>query len=103
MPTMLDETYEPRLWRCEECRRILGVVMRDTHRIRRLWVFRMDRCDDEVPATSILRQAPRGLYIVRGMDQSQGVECPRCGAITEWSMSQESFDRLMVHFRKVYA
>ena len=100
MPPTLDETYEPRPWRCDECRQILGVVMRDTNRIRRLWVFRVDRNDEAMPHTFILRNAPRGLYKVHGVDQCQGVECSKCGAINEWLMNKEAYQRLMVRFGK---
>jgi hypothetical protein len=95
MPPSLDETYEPRIWRCEECRQILGVVMRDKNRVRRLWVFRADRSDAGMPVTFTLRQAPRGLYKVHGLDQSMGIECSKCGAITEWSMSKDAFGQLL--------
>ena len=60
--TNFDETYDPRLWRCEECRRVLGVVMRDTNRVRRLWVFILDRSDNKVPPTAVLRNPPTGLF-----------------------------------------
>lgn len=100
-PIKLDETYEPRLWRCGECRRVLGVVMRDANRVRRLWVFRKHREDNDVPAGSILRQIPRGLFSEHGVDcipQPGGVECQRCGALNDWSMSNESFLLLMSHY-----
>lgn len=95
MPPKLDETYEPRPWRCGECRRVLGVVMRDTNRIRRLWVFSKDREESALPPTADLRRAPRGMYKVHAMNSSDGVECSNCGALTEWSMSKEVLDRLL--------
>lgn len=95
MPVKLDETYEPRLWRCEECRRVLGVVMRDTLRIRRLWVFSKDRDESALPSTADLRRAPKGMFKVHAMNSSDGVECSNCGALTEWSMSKEALDRLL--------
>ena len=101
MPPSLDETYEPRIWRCEECRQILGVVMRDKNRVKRLWVFRVDRSDAGMPATYTLRQAPRGLYKVHGLDQSMGIECSKCGAITEWSMSKDAFARLLLDRKRL--
>jgi len=91
MKPVFDQTYEPRMWRCEECRRVLGVVMRDENRVRRLWVFRVDRDDVNVPETSILRKAPRGLFKVHGCDCCHGVECSMCGAFNRWNMSEESF------------
>ena len=103
MGPALDETYEPRWWHCDECQQILGVVMRDTNRIRRLWVFRMDRCDEDMPTTFVLRNAPRGLFKIHGVDSCQGVECSKCGARSEWSMSKESFDQLMKRYEKAVA
>lgn len=100
MPQKLDETYEPRLWRCGECRRVLGVVMRDTNRIRRLWVFSVDRDESALPPTADLRRAPRGMFKVHGVDSCDGVECSKCGALTEWSISKESLDKLVDGMRK---
>ncbi len=85
MPPKLDETYVPRPWRCGECRRVLGVVMRDTNRIRRLWVFSADRDENALPPTADLRRAPRGMFKVHAADSCDGVECSKCGALTEWS------------------
>jgi hypothetical protein len=102
-PTTFDETYEPRLWRCDECRRVLGVVMRDVNRIRRLWIFWKDCSGDDVPAVPVLRKRPKGLFRVHGVDQCHGVECSRCGALNEWSISKESFNRLMLRYAKVEA
>jgi len=101
MPPTLDETYEPRLWRCDECRRVLGVVMRDTNRIRKLWVFRVDRHEDDVPKTFTLRSRPRGLFKVHGLNSCQGVECSICGALNEWTPSKEMFDALMSHYKEL--
>lgn len=100
MPPKLDETYEPRLWRCEECRQILGVVMRDAERVRRLWVFSKDYAEGAVPTTADLRRARRGLYKIHGVDMAQGVECAKCGAISEWSMSKEALDKLISTMKK---
>lgn len=98
LTTQFDLTYEPRKWRCDECRCILGVVMRDTKRIRRLWIFRLDRIDETMPPIEDLRSVPRGLYRVHGANDCQGVECGHCGAINEWSMNKESFDALMARY-----
>ncbi len=106
-PKEFDEKYEPRVWRCEECRRVLGVVMRvvipgsssiGPHRARRLWVFRVDRLDVDVPPAHVLWHAPRGLFKVHGVDQAHGVECSICGALNEWRISDESFRQLMSHY-----
>jgi hypothetical protein len=101
MPPTLDMTYIPRLWRCDECRRVLGVVMRDMNRIRRLYVFRVDRNDIDVPKSFTLWSRPRGLFKLHGLDSCHGIECSICGALTEWTPSKESFNVLMSHFREV--
>ena len=94
MPQAFDESYEPRPWPCDECHRVLGVVMRDKNRVRRLWVFCADRDADQVPPTLTLRHAPRGMFKVHGVDSCHGIECSRCGAINAWSMSKESYLQL---------
>ena len=102
MPQTIDETYEPRLWRCR-CGQVLGVVMRDTSRIRRLWVFTLDRHHNNVPPTEILRNPPKGLFRVHGVDcvsRPGGIECSVCGALNDWQPSQESFEKLMSHYSK---
>lgn len=101
MPATLDETYEPRLWRCDECRRVLGVVMRDVNRVRKLWIFRVDRTDADVPKPFTLRSRPRGLFKMHGVNSCDGVECSVCGARNEWTPSKEAFEVLMSHFREV--
>jgi hypothetical protein len=103
MPSKLDETYDPRPWRCDECRRVLGVVMRDLDRIRRLWVFTLDRADADVPPTLVLRNPPKGLFKIHGAEvvaAPGGVECSRCGSLTRWVSKDEAFERLMSHYPK---
>lgn len=99
-----DESYEPRVWACEECKTILGVVMRDTNRVRRVWVFTSHMQRENLPLTFFLRHPPRGLFVVHGADsipRPGGVECQYCGALNDWDMSKESFERLMSHYGKV--
>lgn len=94
MSPAFDETYEPRLWRCDECRRVLGVVMRDVNRIRRLWVFFKSRDDDCVPTNLELWSLPRGMFQSHGVDWCGGVECLICGARTPWNLSTEIRERM---------
>lgn len=104
MPVKFDETYEPRPWRCGECRTVLGVVMHDTDRVLRLWIFRMHKSDDQMPKTFTLHNAPRGLFSVHGVDnipRPGGVECQHCGALNDWAQSKESFLRLMSHYQEL--
>ena len=90
----LDATYEPRPWACGECKRILGVVMRDTSRIRRLWVFFQIRTAETLPPKSMLLSRPRGMFLLHGLDWCEGVECTVCGARTEWSLGTELRERM---------
>lgn len=99
MRLKLDEEYEPRTYACGECHRILGVVMRDTNRMRHLWIFTLDRAANDVPPTAILRNPPRGLYKVHQMDAGK-VQCECCGALTEWVSKDQAFDQLMSHYSK---
>jgi hypothetical protein len=94
MTATLDENYEPRPWRCGECRLVLGVVMRDTSRVRRLYTFFQPRRDDNVPAKEELWKRPRGMFHGHGVDWCQGVECPICGARSPWDLSTEIKARL---------
>lgn len=100
MTTSLDDTYEPRLWQCGECRRVLGVVMRDAHGVRKLYVFRVDKDEQDVPTKFTLMSRPRGLFRMHGVHSCEGVECSVCGARTEWTPSKESFESLMSNFRE---
>jgi hypothetical protein len=105
MPSIsLDETYEPRRWACGECQCILGVVMRDTNKVRRLWVFRVHRCAESMPTAFTLRNAPRGLFSIHGLDlvsHPGGVECQHCGALNDWRLGDELFKKLMSHYQEV--
>jgi len=104
MPATVDQTYEPRVWRCDECNTILGVVMRDTNRVRRLWVFTSHIQRRELPSVIFLRNPPRGLFSIHGADRIPrpgGVQCQYCGALNDWEQSKESFAKLMEHYREV--
>jgi hypothetical protein len=101
MPAKLDETYAPRPWACGECKCILGVVMRDTSRIRRLYVFFQYRTSETMPTKADLWMQPRRMFKVHGLNSCDGVECGVCGALNEWTPSQESFRVLMSHFTEV--
>lgn len=94
MPPTLDETYEPRPWACGECKRILGVVMRDANRIRRLYVFYQVRFAETMPAKQYLLSRPRGMFVLHGLDWCEGVECQHCGARTPWNLGTELRDRM---------
>jgi hypothetical protein len=96
MPT-IDETYEPRMWRCEECRTILGVVLRNSNRVRRLWTLRLQipdggiepRKTDIMVAANCQNHDPFGYFLVHGIDSAQGVGCNTCRSIQEWHPAEE--------------
>jgi hypothetical protein len=58
----------------------------------------MEACD--LPSFEIIRMRPRGLFKVHGVDQCHGVECSNCGALNEWTMSKESYLRLVSYYQK---
>ena len=98
MTITLDEEYAPRPWCCEQCGRLLGVVMRDANRVRRLWIFARELQLDHMPAVQELQRRPRGLFKVHAVDHCEGVECSICGALNEWSISKEALDRLLKRY-----
>ena len=101
-PTIFDETYDPRPWRCSKCKQNLGVVMRDANRIRRLWVFITSLRDSQMPTTLEMRNTQlRGIFRSHGVNSCEGVECSICGAMNEWSINEESYHQLVLHHRKL--
>jgi hypothetical protein len=90
----LDDTYAPRSWACGECKRILGVVMRDTNRIARLFVFYKTHTAETMPTKIELLSRPRGMFSAHGIDWCEGIECPTCGARTPWNLSTHLRERI---------
>lgn len=108
MPQIFDEEYEPRPWACDECKQVLGVVMRviiprsrtvGPRKVRRLWIFAQHCFSQPIPPTAVLRHPPRGLFKVHGVNSCAGVECGHCGALNEWSMSQEAYLELIRYYQ----
>ena len=106
MSPVIDPTYQPRLWNCEECQAVLGVVLRDSDRVRRLWVLRVQvQADSSLPPDILLRptsvrREKSGLlptWRVRAMD-SGTVECEYCGSLRAWHVSDEA---LLILIRQV--
>lgn len=100
-PITLDETYHPRPFACDECKAIIGVVMRDVNHHRRLWVFRLSKKAEEMPTKDSIFSQHRYLFSIHGLECASrpgGIECSYCGAITDWMPSNESFEKLMGHF-----
>jgi hypothetical protein len=90
----LDETYAPRPWACGECKRILGVVMRDADRIARLYVFFRHCTAETLPPKQFLWLRPRRMFVLHGLDWCEGIECPICGARTPWNLSTHLRERI---------
>ena len=103
----IDATYEPRLWRCEECRTLLGYVLRNSNRVRRLWILRVQRQDGAyildkdliIMAANSQRHDCQGLWSVRGIDSAQGVGCNTCGSLQAWHASEEAIVDLIRRLR----
>lgn len=97
MSPTIDETYEPRPWRCDECHVVLGVVLRGSNRVRSLYVFRYPRLG-EIPEKCFLFLAASDRYVKRiqggelfqAYDLYHGtIECDDCHALTTWHFNQE--------------
>lgn len=100
--TIFDLTYDPRPWRCAKCHQVLGVVMRDTNRIRRLWVFILCLRDSQMPTMFEMRNTQlRGIFRSHGVNSCEGVECSMCGSMNEWSIKEESYLELVLHHQKL--
>lgn len=103
----IDPTYKPRIWRCEECRTILGIVLRNSYRVRSLWILRVQIKDGALEPTKdqILREANSiqhdhgGLFLVRSIDSAQGVGCNTCGSLQEWYANEEAMIDLIRRMR----
>lgn len=100
----IDERYNPRLWYCDHCKYVLGVVMRNANKVRLLWVLSKHTPVLELPAMTILQSPVRGLYSLHGVasvPEPGGVECQHCGALNNWTPSKEAFELLMRNYARV--
>jgi len=87
----IDRSYKPRIWRCEECRAILGIVLRDSDRCRRLWVLRVQRQADDLAllaAEQSIFDSAESVHhdlLWRVMDMDSGcIGCDFCGSSQTW-------------------
>ena len=108
MSPVIDPTYQPRLWLCEECRAVLGIVLRDGDRVRRLYVLRVqiktskswpsdiDAIFEAESAEHYKLQKIR--WRVMAMD-SGIVGCDFCGSLQEWHISDEAMLSLIRQVR----
>lgn len=104
MSAIIDQTYQPRLWHCEECRAVLGVVLRDDDRVRRLWVQRVQArsaASMQKEIDIIISAGPtkhmslmRDRWRVMAMD-SGIVGCDFYGSLQEWHISDEAMLNLI--------
>jgi hypothetical protein len=107
--TAIDQTYQPRAWQCEECRAVLGYVLRDVNRVRRLWVLRRPQVPNMISAVAgveplpvsvifyhagLVRYSTSSLFQVRGMDSGE-VGCPGCGSVQRWDPSLEAMEDMI--------
>lgn len=100
----IDPTYEPRPWLCDECRAVLGYVVRSADRVRRLWLLRVQvpagkpvlPAQEVLAAAQLMRHNRQGLWRAHGIDAAQGICCDACGSIQNWRPSDESL-RSLIH------
>jgi hypothetical protein len=107
--TAIDQSYQPRAWLCGECRAVLGYVLRDVNRVRRLWVLRKPQIPVMITAVTgveplpdpvifyhagLVRYSPSSLFQVRSMDSGE-VGCPGCGSIQTWDPSLEAMEDMV--------
>jgi hypothetical protein len=107
----IDLTYQPRPWRCEECGALLGFVLRDANRIRRLWVLRVQKKDlryqptdaEIIASAETERQgraiSPQSMWRVRGLAGNATVGCDDCGSLQEWYPNEEELVDLIRRVR----
>jgi len=90
----IDITYAPRPWTCNGCGNVLGVVMRNTKRVRSLYVFYICKTMRTMPTQEELFNCPRGMFIAHGIDWCRWIECPICGDHKEWNLRSEIAERI---------
>lgn len=90
-PTTSAEGYRPRRWFCNVCHHILGVVVRDANRVRRLNVFA--RAVLPVDVSDFPALLPGAVYRVVEMNDGT-VVCSHCGARREWMVGEDAFEEL---------
>jgi hypothetical protein len=90
---------------------VLGFVLRDDDRIRRLWLLRVQVAKGRpvLPAQEVLaaaqlsRHSRYGLWRARGIDaacgKGNGICCDWCGSIQEWNVSAEALVDLIERMR----
>lgn len=93
-----DEKYKPRPWYCCECKWLLGFVVRDTKRVRRLNVLRIARN----PTSELVRLhvhtgalAARAYYSAMGVNSCDDIPCQHCGCANPWELGEDGFAELL--------
>ena len=94
----MTDTYEPRLWLCNECGFVLGVVLRDSSRRAELNVFRNGMHIVNVKQIGDLHKVTYATIIRDG-----DVTCATCGARRTWRMSDQAMDDLLARRKRRYS
>lgn len=99
---MIDNNYEPRLWLCNECGFVLGVVQQDNSQrpgsyLRyKLAILRNGCHISNIGQLGDLRNVATAARLIEGGD----VSCGMCGAVRRWLMSDQALEDLITRRRK---
>jgi hypothetical protein len=86
----------PKLWKCEQCGVILGLVRRGSGRIGKLDVFRFPAWPSQADK---LAKMQRGDYALVALEQGI-VRCGHCGADRAWNMGDQALEDLLANRKK---
>lgn len=93
-----DDQYKPRPWYCDRCKWLLGFVVRDSKRVRRLNVLRVARD----PAKELVRVqiftgelSNLAYYSALGVNSCENIPCGHCGCANPWEIGEDAFAELL--------
>jgi hypothetical protein len=82
--------YEPQMWACNQCKRVVGVVVRGSDRRSKLHVLRHGCHVDNADVLADVTKIRPAVILEAGT-----VVCGWCGAERTWSMSEQALDDLL--------
>jgi len=92
----MSDEYDPKLYLCQECGFVIGIIFRGSERRPRLNVLRNGFHVASVMSMGDLREVG---YVVRNMDAGD-VTCGKCGGHRTWRMSDQAIDELIARRKK---